>query len=109
VDLTVLGYLAFIVQLFLKYRNTGWFKGIYIFPAGLAFLVVLSDEYERFYAWCKSREQVRLFADSVIAALLVLYVIDATFLAGQLSVGAVSEVFHETSLLNELKMFLSGS
>ena len=88
-DFTAVGYLLFLIALFLKYRDANWFKGIYIFPGFLAFIIFFARECERFYAWCKTKTILRSSLNTIFGVLLLLYVVDVTALLGQLSLGVV--------------------
>ena len=107
-DFTTVGYILFLVVLFIKYRNTGWFKAIYIFPGFLAFLVFFARECDHFYAWCEEKKILRFSADTTFAVLLLLYVIDATALLGQLSLGWASTFLHGTDIWNALRVLFRG-
>jgi hypothetical protein len=108
-DFTTVGYVMFLVMLFLKYRDAEWFKAIYIFPGFLAFLVFFARECDRFYAWCKEKSIVRFSADTIFSTLLLLYVIDITALVGQLGVYWASGFLHGTDAWNALRVFFRGS
>ena len=103
-DFTAVGYILFLVVLFIKYGNTGWFKAIYIFPGFLAFLIFFARECERFYVWCKEKKILRASADTIFAVLLLLYLIDATALIGQLSLSWASGFLHGTDIWNTLRV-----
>jgi hypothetical protein len=108
-DLAAIGYLLLVVQLFVKYRDTGWFKAIYLFPASLAFLVLFARQCDRFYAWCKGRKFVRFPADAIFAVLLLLYVVDVTALIGKLGLNWASDYLHGTDIWNTLRILFGRS
>jgi len=94
-DFTVVGYVLFLVAVFLKHpENVGWFKAIYIFPGFFAFLIFFARECDKLYGWLKEKKALRLSADAVFAVLLLLYVIDVAFLIGQLSLGVAYRLLH---------------
>jgi hypothetical protein len=108
-DLTAIGYLTFLVALFIKNREPGWFKAIYLFPGALAFLVLFARQCERFYAWCKEKKFVRFPADAILAVLLLLYVVDVTALIGKLGLSWASDYLHGTDIWNTLRVFFRSS
>ena len=93
-DLTTVGYFVFLVMLFLKYRDVGWFKAIYVFPGFLPLLVFFARECDHIYVWLKEKKALRLSADTIFTVLMFLYVIDVAFLIGQLSLGVAYQLLH---------------
>lgn len=85
-DLTVFGYIAFIVWYSLRYRNYQVMKAIFLFPGVLAFFTLFAQQCEQFYAWCNQKRAVRLSTDVTFILLLLLYVADVSSLIGQLSI-----------------------
>jgi hypothetical protein len=83
-DLSVFGYLAFIMAYSLRYRDFSVMKAIFIFPALLGFLLLFARECDRFYAWCAHKKPIRVSADIVFAFLGLLYAVDVIVLIGQL-------------------------
>jgi hypothetical protein len=83
-DLSVFGYIAFIVAYSLRYRDFTVMKAIFIFPGLLGFLTLFSCECARFYAWCEHKKPIRSSADMVFAFLCLLYTADVLVLIGQL-------------------------
>jgi hypothetical protein len=84
-NLAGFGYFAFILVYALRYRDYAVMKAIFIFPGLLAFLTLLARECDRFYAHYGGQRVIRLSADIIFAALLLLYMANTVVLIGQLS------------------------
>jgi len=102
--LTSVGYILFLVSLFVKYGDTGWFKAIYVFPGFLGFLAFFARECDHLYVWLIDKKVLRLSADTIFTVLLCLYIIDVTFLVGQLGLGVAYGSLHGTDIWNTLRV-----
>ena len=108
-DFTVVGYVLFLVAVFLKHpEDVGWFKAIYVFPGFFAFLIFFARECDHLYVWLKEKKALRLFPDTVFTVLLFLYVIDVAFLVEQLGLGVAYGFLHETDIWNALRVLFRG-
>jgi hypothetical protein len=83
--LTALGYVAFVVQYTLRYRDFSTMKAEFLFPGLLAYACIFGDELQRAAAWSARRPKLRAAACGALVALLALYVLDVTILAVQLT------------------------
>lgn len=82
--IAVLGYVAMMIYLSLRYRDFSFMKAVYIFPGLLGFIWLFAGEYSRFYEWSKRRVLVGLLSDVVLVLLLFFYVTDVLILIDQL-------------------------
>jgi hypothetical protein len=85
-DLSVFGYIAFIVAYSLQYRDFSVMKAIFIYPGLLGFLILFARECDRFYTWCNNNKLIRLTADLVFSLLFLLYTGDVVVLITQLGI-----------------------
>jgi hypothetical protein len=84
-DLSVFGYIAFIIIYSLRYRDFSVMKAIFIFPGLVGFLSLFARECDRFYRWCNDKKLTRFSADLVFAFLCLLYTGNVIVLIAQLS------------------------
>lgn len=84
--LTAWGYLAFIIQYTLTYRDFSTMKAIFLLPGLLGFLGLFAGELQRLDWWTASRRWASSAVNVALGALLVLYVADVVALIVQLAV-----------------------
>jgi hypothetical protein len=89
-DLTVFGYLAFIIIYSLRYRDYAVMKAIFIFPGLLGFLALFAREYDAFDKRYLAEMALRPAADMCIILLLFCYIADVIALIGQLLISTLS-------------------
>jgi hypothetical protein len=83
--LTALGYVAFVVQYTVRYRDFSTMKAEFLFPGLLAYACIFGDELQRAAEWSARRPRLRTVACGALIAVLALYVLDAAILAVQLT------------------------
>jgi hypothetical protein len=84
-DLSVFGYMAFIIVYSLRLRDFAVMKAIFIFPGLLGFLTLFARDSDEFYKKHFKKTRVRLAADTLMVALPLFYTADVIALIGHLA------------------------
>jgi hypothetical protein len=84
-DVAAVGFLAFLVVYVVPYRDIGFFKALFVFPAVLCYLALFTEGWDALEARVAARPAWRIAVHSSIALLFVLYAANAALVIAWLA------------------------